>query len=302
MDPKFLKCIYTAEAIYLKKEEADELFKIIEEMPDIISPHSNIAKELFLNTNLENFIDKNNRVIGDTTLTHYLYRSSIDYRSTNSKSPHPTLIKGSYYYDLLISRVNNIVIFAVPYIQFAKDFYKILDMFLRSKAISTNYSTIDITKLIINAGLNATLEVKNYEENINENEKIEIKISEVDLSIKYQLMAGLFDQKLSINGQDLSTSFEYKYIVKPLIDQQEKENRGIVKVDVNAISFELVIDSVSRVNSYTDRHGNFRFRLKRNSDRFYFLTKAISNLVYKKYERNSVNLPITFFNKNSEEI
>ena len=295
MDPKFLKCIYTAEAIYLKNDEAETLFKILEEMPNIISSHSHEAKELFQNTSLEKFINKNDKLVNGTTLVHYLFKSSIDYRSANSKSPHPTLIGGFYYYDLLISRVNNIVIFAVPYIQFAKDFYKLLDVFLRAKSISTNYSTIDITKLIINAGLDATLDVE------NESEKIEIKISEADLSIKYQIMAGLFNEKLSITGQDLSTSFEYKYIIKPLIDLKEKEYRGIVKIDVNAISFELVIDSVSKVNSYTDRHGNFRFRLKRNSDRFYFLTKAISNLVSKNYEKNSVNLPITFFNKNSED-
>ena len=50
MDPKFLKCIYTAEAIYLKNDEAKNLFNILEEMPNIISSHSHEAKELFQNT------------------------------------------------------------------------------------------------------------------------------------------------------------------------------------------------------------------------------------------------------------
>ena len=63
MDPKFLKCIYTAEAIYLKNDEAKNLFNILEEMPNIISSHSHEAKELFQNTNLEKFINKNERCL-----------------------------------------------------------------------------------------------------------------------------------------------------------------------------------------------------------------------------------------------
>ena len=58
MDPKFLKCIYTAEAIYLKNDEAKNLFNILEEMPNIISSHSHEAKELFQNTNLAMFCSK----------------------------------------------------------------------------------------------------------------------------------------------------------------------------------------------------------------------------------------------------
>ena len=61
MDPKFLKCIYTAEAIYLKNDEAETLFKILEEMPNIISSNSHEAKELFQNTSLEKFINKNDK-------------------------------------------------------------------------------------------------------------------------------------------------------------------------------------------------------------------------------------------------
>ena len=78
MDPKFLKCIYTAEAIYLKNDEAETLFKILEEMPNIISSHSHEAKELFQNTSLEKFINKNDKLVNGTTLVHYLFKSSID--------------------------------------------------------------------------------------------------------------------------------------------------------------------------------------------------------------------------------
>ena len=49
-------------------------------------------------------------------------------------------------------------------------------------------------------------------------------------------------------------------------------------------------------NAKTKIDDNFAKKLETDT-----LTKAISNLVSKNYEKNSVNLPITFFNKNSED-
>lgn len=264
--------VYTAEFIKIISDNSHKIFLDLEKID-------------FLQIVCENKYTVDNRTI---ILRKYFLKHTESFYRNFTIVPKSLREHSSYLYDIYIGVLGDYVFISAPFKGVAEFLFGYLDTFLKTGKgdIAWEYTKIKSNPFLLTLGEKAQLKIKN--------EKVFFYLTYCQLEYIFLNDIKTIKQIIQLQCKELGKSPQYQNLIKEL--KYLEDSRAIDRelhetIDISLISlkFKCRIEGFSYITCFTDRFGNFKYRVGKNAEGIINLISCLVNL----YEETDLDMLIT---------
>ena len=151
-------------------------------------------------------------------------------------------------YDVFVALRGKHLVVAVPFHEFAEEFFFKIDEQLSGMGI--RYEKLDITATVVKLGASGTTSVLQQVTK----QRIELSVTRCHLAYADQETRKSNLHQVRMTGGNLGASNEYKALIEPVLNPRKSS----LTVTPVVMGFALSANGVRKSSAVTDRHGNFK--------------------------------------------